>query len=413
LSDPVPECPSAPSACDQNGGEGDARDGRVTATEAGGFRLNDNDTWAEKDALLDQIEGHRSVTRTSLNTILSSSLNRSGTRISVSGLGCFHDGFKWNSGDNGVEYWWPQGVTGSSDRDETGFFSGRRVMLVSWYHKPEEDNVDFPKGVRIAITDHSNIANVRYRLALLAEPVENNGRVDLEPIASRTSSVHAGGIVWFGNYLYVADTSKGFRVFDMTRILEVETGERNKIGYDSGDDAYYGFGYRYVIPQVGRYTLCESSCCARFSYISLDRSVSPPRLVAGEYVSNDVGARIHTWQLDEETGRLWTEEGGAQSTAAYFAGAVKVQGAAIDNGRFYFSSSNPNVSLRPSAGSLYTARTVGSSLSQRRYPTLPEDLYILRQRGELWTCTEYPASFLGETRYCFSFLTSDVEDGCD
>ena len=82
-------------------------------------------------------------------------------------------------------------------------------MLVSWYHKPEEDAVNFPKGVRIAIVDHSNLAQVLYRLALLAEPVEENGRVDLVPIANTSSSVHAGGIVWVGNYLYVADTRKG------------------------------------------------------------------------------------------------------------------------------------------------------------------------------------------------------------
>jgi hypothetical protein len=414
LGDPVPSCPVAPSACDQNGGQDRPTEGRVVAAEAGGFRLIDQDTWAEKTALIDRLENHSSVTRVPLGTVLQDNLNRSGTRISVSGLGCFHDGFKWNSGDNEVDYWWPQGVTGSSDQNDTGWFAGRQTMLVSWYHKPEEDgNANFPKGVRISIVDHTNISAVRYRHALLAEPVDENGRVNLKPIAGRTSSVHAGGIVWVGDYLYIADTSSGMRVFDMTRILQVQTGQSNRLGYDANADEYHGYNYRYVIPQVGRYRLCESSCCARFSFISLDRTVNPARIVAGEYVSDASTGRLHAWQLDEETGRLWTTEGGIESSAAWFPGTKKIQGAAVLNGRVYLSSSNPRIGLRASAGSFHYAAGVGRNLSVRRYPLLPEDLYYRAQTDALWTCTEYPASWRGQTRYCFSFLTADVRNGCD
>jgi hypothetical protein len=34
---------------------------------------------------------------------------------------------------------------------------------------------------------------------------------------------HGGGLAWYGNYLSMADTSDGVRVFDLTRIREVST----------------------------------------------------------------------------------------------------------------------------------------------------------------------------------------------
>jgi hypothetical protein len=331
----------------------------------------------------------------------------------VSGVGCFHDGFTWNSGDNSVDYWWPQGVTGSSDRGPGQRYNGRRVMLVSWYHKHTEDgNADFPKGVRISIVDHTNPADITYRHVLLAEPVEVDGRVDLRPISGRNDSVHAGGIVWAGDFLYVADTSKGFRVFDMSRILAVSTGQSNRLGYDADRDEYHAYNYGYVVPQTGRYQLCESGCCARFSWVSLDRTTDPARLIAGEYVSDAVTGRVHAWPV-RDNGALWLEEGGVETTGAWFAGVRKMQGGALIDGRFYFSSSNANTGLPPSPGSLYYAGGVDQTVSQRRYPFLPEDLYYRGETDELWTCTEYPAGVQGQTRYCMSVLTADIRGGCD
>ena len=159
-------------------------DDEVTSVGSGHFRLYDEDTWTAKSELIDRLMTHSGVSPIALDDLVTDHLNREGERISVSGLGCFHDGFMWNNGDNRVEFWWPQGVTGSSDHHTSSRYAGRKVMLVSWYHKPEEDDVDFPKGVRIAIVDHTNIAQVRYRLALLAEPVEDNGRVDRKDCAS-------------------------------------------------------------------------------------------------------------------------------------------------------------------------------------------------------------------------------------
>ena len=106
------------------------------------------------------------------------------------------------------------------------------------------------QGARVSIVDTWGL---EYRHVILAEPVCNgtmvggqcNGTATYEPLASATSSNHAGGIVWYKNYLYVADTTKGFRVFDLTRIQKVKTGEKNHLGYHAGDNVYYGYNYAY------------------------------------------------------------------------------------------------------------------------------------------------------------------------
>ncbi|MFD0274857.1 hypothetical protein ACFVHB_13290 [Kitasatospora sp. NPDC127111] len=75
-----------------------------------------------------------------------------------SGVGAFQDGFAWNPGDQGVEEWVPQGVTTSADALGSGGWSGKRVVLVSWYvdTDPNGDGTpDFPvtKGVRVSFVD--------------------------------------------------------------------------------------------------------------------------------------------------------------------------------------------------------------------------------------------------------------------
>jgi hypothetical protein len=359
------------------------------------------------NGIIDNIANHWSVTETSLTSVLTD-LNRSGTSI-TNGLDCFHSGYTWNTGDQEVDYWWPQGVTGSSDAYDAGTFDGQKLMMVSWYHKAEEDSSTSQyKGVRVSLVRHTSLSNVKYRHLLLAEPTA--GSAGLKPLASSTSSVHAGGIVWYKNWLYVAHTSKGLRMFDMSRILAVQTGNKDVIGLD-GADGYYGYGYAYVIPEVERYNRCDEGCCVRFSYVSLDRSTSPPSLLTGEYVSNSEVGRLMRWPLDPETGYLQETDGAVVASQVLFTGKEKIQGALSVDGTYFLSSSASKLSWPPALGTFYHG-TLGQTLQDHAYPSLPEDLYYRPTTDEIWTCTEKPANILGNTRYCFSFLKSDVLGGC-
>ena len=402
-------CPEAPDACDQSGGVDGPVSGKVTSGPSAVFVLKDQDQWEEKWALIDQIGAHWSVSAASLSSIVATELNREGGSISLDGIDCFDAGFWWNDGDNGVDYWWPQGVTGSSDAtggQGSGTWEGKNLLAVSWYHKAEEDSsTSTYKGVRISLVD---LSTYDYRLLLLAEPVCEgtmvNGQCDelptYKPLSSSSSSLHAGGIVWYQNYLYVADTSHGFRVFDLSRIQRVQTGEKNTLGYDSGEDAFYAYNYRYVIPQVTRYQHCGGACCARFSWVSLDSTTSPPSLLAGEYVSGEKSGRAHRWSLDVESGRLLTHYKAATSVATYYPAVENMQGGLSVDGHFFFSSSAAKLSWPPSLGSMHDAPLNGT-LTTHQWPQLPEDLYYEHQSDQIWTCTEKPASILGETRYCF------------
>lgn len=73
-------------------------------------------------------------------------------------------------------------------------------------------------------------------------------------------------MVWYGNYLYVADTANGMRVFDLRKImdlnpdddtdkndptpdgLESDVTDKKRVGRQN--NVWYSFGYRYVMPQV-------------------------------------------------------------------------------------------------------------------------------------------------------------------
>jgi hypothetical protein len=418
-------CPFAPDACGQTTGTVGPKDGEVVELQSGYFVLRDDEQWSKREAIVDQIGAHPSVTKTSLSAIIAGDLNRTATSINLPLIDCVNGGWTWNEGDQDVDYWWPQGVTGSVDgwgdisAGENGLVAGTDVMMVSWYHKAEEDSgTSKYKGVRVSVVD---TWGKKYRHLILAEPVCNgsftggscNGTVDYEPLASASSSLHAGGIVWYKNYVYLADTSHGFRVFDLTRIHKVQTGEKNQLGYDAGDNVYYGYNYQYVLPQVGYYDLCGASCCARFSWAGFDGTTDPPSIVAGEYVSSSKTGRAHRWDLDPSTGKLQTNFKVAKSSGAYFPGVSNMQGGLSVNGHFFISSSKLKFSLPLSGGSLWDGAP-GGSLEDHQWPKLPEDLYYDGFTDRLWTCTEEPASFLGNTRYCVHADRSDVQNNaCD
>ena len=350
----VKTCPRAPAECNQSGGSPSAVSGVLTQVpDPGGFRLRDHDRWAAQAAIIARIAAHSSVTAVSLDTVLKD-LNRSGSTVSsVSGLQCLNSGFAWNAGDSTVTYWYPQGTAGSATAYPGGSYKGRKVLIVSWYHKPANDpSTSLNKGARLSIVDLTGMTgalSVKYRLALLVEPVLTGGTATFKPVP-----VHAGGMAWRGNLLYLVDTSRGFRVFDLRRILMVKTGDKTAGGYIKSKNAYHAFGYKYVVPQVNSYTLCPGSCCARFSFCALDPGGK--LLVAGEYSSSSASTgRIHRWPMDPATGKLVSKSGAVTAHSVFLPGVRKMQGGVTIGARVWISSSQPKLTSPVSPGSLYSA----------------------------------------------------------
>lgn len=154
-----------------------------------------------------------------------------------SGPSNFVQDFTWEhvSGydDLNTDKWYPQGITTSADAYDAGTYKGRNMILVSWYdHRdvPKADN----KGVRISFIDADKKA---YRNVLLVVPgTESDGTATFSSV-----KVHAGGIMLYGNILYIVDTANGLRLFDLNHIYKVDTG--NGIGH-VGKGVYQAFTYK-------------------------------------------------------------------------------------------------------------------------------------------------------------------------
>lgn len=366
LDDCRAACPSPPAGF----GVGDG----LSPIAPCAFPMQDTNTWASRGAVISALAGVLPV-RTVTDVL--GDLNRTGTRVtSIPGLSSITNGVRWETGDENVTYWIPQGITGSGDA-VAGTIGGRRVVLVSWYYEGAAPD----KGVRIAFLDVTSIATPTYRFALLVEPFMNGTRPDF-----RAVNVHAGGLAWIGDLLYVPDTGNGFRVFDMSHVFEVATGT-DTIGYSGG--SYYAHQYKYVIPQIGAYQEV-SRCNPLYSFTALDRATTPPSLVSGEYVSGSPVGRLFRWALDPATHHL---AGGTYviPSEAFYSGQDNIQGAVPAYGHWLLSSSAP----AGGAGALYSvdpgaSRTFGWS-------DAPEDLYVDVGTGQLWSLSEAVGA-----RYVFS-----------
>jgi hypothetical protein len=365
-------------ACPQNGPiSGYSEFDGLRAIDAGKFVLRDTNTWTSYAAAIDGL----GLTRVSLEQL---PLNRTATRLSTQSYVGYGNGFAWASGDQTVAYWVPQGLAG-------GTAGAKKLVAVGWHYDETNNSTDdappadgTDKGSRVSFVDVTDLsATIGYRNVLLVEPDSTKG---FKPVA-----FHAGGMAWSGNYLYVADTSRGVRVFDLTRILEVSTatGCSSHVGRYNG--VICGYGYGYVLPQVGGFYFpagLSASCKPKFSFISIDRSTTPDTILSGEYdndTTTGIYSRILRWPIDEASDRLAAGSNGVvTATGAWYAGNRNVQGVAASGGKFFLNSTRYS-------GTLMTGRVAAASTLYRadagRWAWMPEGMNI-SATGNLWVSTE-------------------------
>jgi hypothetical protein len=358
--DAVPTCPGAPPA---QGGGG------LVAIDRCGFPLHDQDTWAVQAARVDAL---RQVLPTvALAELAPAEFNRDAVAIAnvPGGVKDVAQAFRWNADDNDGATWVPQGLTGTADASPDGMVAGRKLIVVSWYHES--------KGVRLSVVDIADPTKPVYRHILLVEPIAG------DPITYQPIPIHAGGLAWFGDLLYVADTGKGFRVFDTTALMRVAT-DVDSVGWDAVAKVYRAGLYKFILPQIGAY-VDQSACKPLFSSVALDRTSDPPSLVSSEYCNGTsacdekFSGRIYRWPLDPGSHRLagadlWPSE-------AHYMAQSHVQGGLASDGNFYLSSSAP----AGVAGAQYVLPGGGPSKT-RTWVDGPEDL--MRDGALLWSLSE-------------------------
>lgn len=349
--------------------------GDIVASGAGQFQL----TWVDQDTPAIRAAVDSANTRGALlgartiNQVLSganrtleyktasacasakASLSRLDDAAHHVGAWCFDSGDQDAGRSLDSSDWVPQAVA-SSNEATVGGYTGPSAVAVTWY-QPRPDHTagakDDPQNDRITfINTPASGESATYRHVLMVEPVVENGVLNL-----RRVKMHAGGIAWYGNILYVASTGGGMRAFDIRRMFAVHT-TKDLVGLDTAtpsDFRLYGESFAYVILQVGNYKKTDAACNRSatalntglcFSGITVNRSASPPSLISYEYRTQDqmiaakVGSRIVHWPLDRATGLLTrAADGRVHSGKLFVTPTYQVQGVSIDNITFFLSTS--------------------------------------------------------------------------
>jgi hypothetical protein len=271
------------------------------------------------------------------------------------GAWCFDSGDEDAGRSLDSSDWVPQAVA-SSNEAVVGGYTGPSAVVVTWY-QPRPDHTagaaDDPQNDRISFVNSPTSGNSStYRHVLLVEPVVQNGKLNLQRV-----KMHAGGIAWYGNILYVASTGGGIRAFDVRRIFAVHT-DKDLVGLDTAtpsDPNLYGESFAYVILQVANYKKTDAACTRSpttlnaglcFSGVTVNRSASPVSLISYEYRTQDemiaakVGSRIVHWPLDTSTGLLTrATDGEVHSGKLFVTPTYQVQGVSIDHTSFFLSTS--------------------------------------------------------------------------
>ncbi|MFG2925533.1 hypothetical protein ACGFYA_29015 [Streptomyces sp. NPDC048305] len=397
----------------------------------------------------------------------------------------------WKSDDATSTEWIPQAITGVSDaqEDEDWGSSNAEPIAVAGYddYNPNRSNYTAgrdncvqesasdacnEKGIRVSFF---NQATQMYRHVLLVWPyVNSKDHISFDALHAREgkcgssvtascaaqNGIHAGGMVWYGNYLYVADTANGMRVFDLRKIMDLnpdddadvndptpdglvsDVQDKKRVGRQS--NVWYSYGYRYVMPQVATLkfstaknggTTAGNQCYAtgrpKASFISLDRT-DTDHLILGEYCNHNNGGdstgRVGTYPMTALTAAVEGAAGTAASadlayglpTGAVFNGEDlwhKIQGATRYEGKWYFHRSNAS-----STGRLLqaTPQTVGGTpqlvgnAKVLQSSVGPEDLYLAHGRGDgfapqLYSLGEHaPSVCTGCKREMYSYNMSEV-----
>ncbi|OJT24563.1 hypothetical protein BO221_15565 [Archangium sp. Cb G35] len=357
----------------------------LTAHDASCLKLQDQNTWSTYASYMTGVGP-----ALGLPAVLGD-LNRAGPVLTSTNRPAavgYKGGFRWNDGDMSTTDWVPQGLT-------AGVSGSTNVAIVAWHYTLTGPD----KGVRISVADISDmsLSAVNYRHLLLVRPTSAGNFT--------TIPEHGGGLAWYGNYLYMADTADGVRVFDLTQIRQVSTSTTCETAIGKVGTEWCAYGYKYVLPQVSAYVVpstIASPCRPKFSFLGKDTRGATDVLLSGEYCNNTgtgcpydgstpgLGGRLYRWPVDSTTYRLKTVSGLVAPERAWIMNEPNVQGVApimttTAATSYWLSSTRYSGALfKVSTGASRTAYLSGSG----QWARMPEGMHATGSGTNLWTVTE-------------------------
>ncbi|MCS3869323.1 hypothetical protein J3D55_002239 [Chryseobacterium ginsenosidimutans] len=292
-------------------------------------------------------------------------------------------GIRWNTDDETTSIWRPQGIAGFTK-------NGVRYLLVSWYAK---DDAAY-KGSRITLIDISPSSStyLMYRHILLVQPDIPATTTTYSQYGSYAPlNVHAGGIAYFKDKIYLSSTNLGVRVFDLNKIIEVSTGDttNEKCGKDANGNLF-AFNYRYILPQIGYQKINNAD---PFSTIQVNDEGT--QFWTGQYYAGSADAsivpQIFGFPVDangmlQNTGIVAVTPKNSLFTSNHAHG---IQGVFRKGNRTWLSCTGSPSDSYGSNARLARYTDGADDTVRYRWPYGSESLYYESQYGYLWSLTEF------------------------
>lgn len=316
--------------------------------------------------------------------------------------------FCWNATDQKTTAhhlpggWHPQGLTASHDAYAGGTFGGRHLIMTSWYYGMGQAESERHQYARVSVVDSTG-SSWKYGNILLVRPTgdESSGNF------TEVSQIHADGIAWYGNKLFVANGSQ-LQVYDLQFLWKVNTFGPT-VGIADGKAS--AFNHQWVLPMVGEYRTgylghvfkCDDSI-ACLNSLSVQRSVEGEFLVSGEYERDQnggYGGRVFRWRLNDTTDLPDADNGASIGTTTAYDGyrtpvpVRQLQGVATDGTTYYLSAQcpagymgDPDTADEGSFSCIYETGWGRPATVLTRAPVLLQNLSYSPASGRLWGMNE-------------------------
>lgn len=258
---------------------------------------------------------------------------------------------RWLSARTWTRRWYPQGL-------DLGLWHGRRTLAVSWFRQRLDGH---HLASRVAFVD---LERSRHLDVLLA--VDEGGELQPAPI-------HAGGLAWFDDRLFVAATGRGIWEFDLADIRRVRGAEARRVAGARGR----GLRATALVAVRTRVHPIELRC----SYLGrvFDDDGTPlRRVLIGEYTKDDTG-RIAEFTVPD------SDDDGFREESRFTPGITQMQGAARWGDRHFVSQSD---GMHP--GTLWTGSRDALVRDRVPLPVGCEDLALDLDAKLLWSLGEHP-----------------------
>jgi|GEM_PF-850799 len=259
---------------------------------------------------------------------------------------------RWLSARTWTRRWYPQGIDLGSWRD-------RPTIAVSWFRQ-RLDGVHLAS--RVTLVDRERARHLDIILVVTGDDGE------LEP-----APIHAGGLAWFGDRLFVAATGRGIWEFDLSDIRQVRGADARRL---AGARARRSRATALVAVRTAVHPVALR--CSFLGRVFDDDGSPLRRVLIGEHRTDGSG-RIGEFSIPEDPEDAFLE------TDRFSPDIARMQGAVRWGDRYFVSQSDQ---LRP--GVLWSGPQSALTRDRAALPVGCEDLALDLDAELLWTLGEHP-----------------------